>query len=108
MKISFIQPMLFRQPKLTGGRVGYTKSSSMGSGPLPSRAMAKSTFAPRNDKDFNGKYAAIVKALGAIPEDSVIDVALVEAGRPSFSAIQNYGSSTTPVLRLRRDGSRRC
>ena len=27
----------------------------------------------RNDKDFNGKYPAIVKALSAMPDETVID-----------------------------------
>lgn len=55
----------------------------------------------RNDKDFNAKYSGIVKALAAAPDETVIDgelVALDEYGRPSFSALQNYGSSQTPIL----------
>jgi bifunctional non-homologous end joining protein LigD len=55
----------------------------------------------RNDEDFNRRYPAIVKALAAMPDETVIDgeiVALDEAGRPSFNALQNYGSSRTPIL----------
>ena len=55
----------------------------------------------RNDKDFGAKYPAIVKALTAMPNETVIDgeiVALDESGRPSFNALQNYGSSGTPLL----------
>ena len=55
----------------------------------------------RNDKDFGGKYPAIVKALAAMPDETVIDgevVALDPAGRPSFNALQNYGSSATPLF----------
>jgi DNA ligase D-like protein (predicted ligase) len=55
----------------------------------------------RNDKDFNMRYPAIVKALSAMPDETVIDgeiVALDESGRPSFNALQNYGSSQTPIL----------
>jgi len=43
----------------------------------------------------------VVKALAAIPDETVIDgeiVALDERGRPSFNALQNYGSSTAPVF----------
>ena len=55
----------------------------------------------RNDKEFGGKYPAIVKALAAMPDETVIDgevVALDPAGRPSFNALQNYGSSATPLF----------
>ena len=50
----------------------------------------------RNDKDFSAKYPAITKALAAIPDETPIDeeIAAMEAGRSSFKALQNYGSST--------------
>jgi ATP-dependent DNA ligase len=50
----------------------------------------------RNDSDFTGKYSAIARALAPMLDDTVIDgeiVALDERGRPSFSALQNHGSS---------------
>jgi bifunctional non-homologous end joining protein LigD len=49
----------------------------------------------RNDKDFNGRYPAIVKGLAAMPADTVIDgevVALNGEGKPSFNLLQNYPS----------------
>lgn len=55
----------------------------------------------RNGKDFAGKYAAIVKALSSMPDETVIYselVALDEGGRPSVNTLQNYGSSKTPLL----------
>lgn len=55
----------------------------------------------RNDKDFSQNYPAIVKALVDLPDETVIDgeiVALDESGRPSFNALQNYGSATTPLV----------
>jgi len=55
----------------------------------------------RNDNDFNGRYPAVVKALGELPDETVIDgeiVAFDQAGRPSFNALQNYGSAPAPVV----------
>jgi bifunctional non-homologous end joining protein LigD len=50
----------------------------------------------RNDKGFSTKYPAIVKALAPMPDETVIDgeIVALEAGRPSFSALQNHDSST--------------
>lgn len=55
----------------------------------------------RNDNDFNGRYADVVKGLARLPNESVIDgeiVAVDAEGRPSFNILQNYGSSPAPVL----------
>lgn len=55
----------------------------------------------RNDNDFSARYPAVVKALAKLPDNTVIDgevVAFDEEGRPSFNALQNYGSSPAPVV----------
>jgi DNA ligase D-like protein (predicted ligase) len=55
----------------------------------------------RNDNDFNVRYPAVVKALAKMPNDTVIDgevVAFDQEGRPSFNALQNYGSAAAPVV----------
>jgi DNA ligase D-like protein (predicted ligase) len=55
----------------------------------------------RNDNDFNSRYPEVVKALIKLPDDTVIDgeiVAFDEEGRPSFNALQNYGSAPAPVV----------
>ena len=55
----------------------------------------------RNDNDFNGRYPAVVEALKKLPDDTVIDgevVAFDQEGRPSFNALQNYGSAPAPVV----------
>ena len=53
----------------------------------------------RNDNDFNVRYPAVVEALTRLPENTVIDgevVAFDQEGRPSFNALQNYGSALRP------------
>jgi bifunctional non-homologous end joining protein LigD len=58
----------------------------------------------RNDKDFNGKYPSLVKALASLPNDTVVDGdigALDESGRPSFSHLQKLGLVEGPDLFLR-------
>src|SRR3954466_13111294 len=55
----------------------------------------------RNDNDFSGRYPGVMKGLAKLPDETVIDgevIALDEEGKPSFNVLQNYGSSTAPVL----------
>ena len=55
----------------------------------------------RNDNDFSGRYPGVVKGLAKMPDNTVIDgevIAFDDDGRPSFNALQNYGSATAPVV----------
>jgi DNA ligase D-like protein (predicted ligase) len=55
----------------------------------------------RNDNDFSSRYAAVLRGLANLPDETVIDgeiVALDEDGRPSFNALQNSLGSETPVV----------
>ena len=55
----------------------------------------------RNDHDFNGRYAPVLRGLAALPNDTVIDgelVAFDADGRPSFGALQHAPSASTPVV----------
>src|SRR5688572_27404815 len=55
----------------------------------------------RNDNDFSARYPAVVKGLAKLPDDTVIDgevIAFDQDGRPSFNALQNYGSAPAPVV----------
>ena len=55
----------------------------------------------RNNNDFSIRYPAIVQGLAKLPDETVIDgevIALDEDGRPSFSVLQNCGSSKAPVV----------
>jgi ATP-dependent DNA ligase len=55
----------------------------------------------RNDNDFSARYPGVVKGLAKMPDNTVIDgevIAFDDDGRPSFNALQNYGSTTAPVV----------
>jgi len=55
----------------------------------------------RNDKDFSARYPAVVDGLAKLPDETVIDgkvVAFDEEGKPSFNALQNYGTAPGPVI----------
>src|ERR1700730_3664007 len=63
----------------------------------------------RDDKDLSSKYPTIVTGLADLPDETVIDgqvVALDEAGRSSFHALQNYGSTFTLNQDTMRNSSR--
>jgi len=55
----------------------------------------------RNNKNFSERYPAITKALAQLPDETVVDgevVALDDSGRPSFHALQNYGSRNAALF----------
>jgi DNA ligase D-like protein (predicted ligase) len=55
----------------------------------------------RHNNDFSSRYPAVLRGLARMPDETVIDgelVAIDDAGRPSFNALQNSIASKTPVL----------
>jgi ATP-dependent DNA ligase len=61
----------------------------------------KVSLRSRNDNDFALRYPSIAKALASLPDDTAVDgeiVALDEAGKSSFKALQNYGSSKPDLI----------
>jgi DNA ligase D-like protein (predicted ligase) len=101
-KARFIDPMLLlRNEKLPEGANWQYEVKLDGYRAIAFNSGGQVHLRSRNDKDFNQRYPAIVKALSAMPDETVIDgevVALDESGRPDFNALQNYGSSKTPIL----------
>src|SRR4030095_13604948 len=54
----------------------------------------------RNDNDFTVRYAAAVRGLEDLPDETCVDgeiVAFDQDGRPSFTLLQNYDASATPL-----------
>jgi ATP-dependent DNA ligase len=100
-KARFIEPMLLlRTEKLPEGADWLTELKLDGYRALAIKTGGRLQLRSRNDNDFNGRYSGIVKALAAMPDDTVIDaevVALDGGGRPSFNMLQNYGSAGAPL-----------
>lgn len=68
---------------------------------LAFKSSGKVHLRSRNGTDFNRRYPATVKALTAMPDETVIDgelVALDHSGRPSFNALQNSGAGPVTVV----------
>jgi DNA ligase D-like protein (predicted ligase) len=99
---SFIPPMLLvRTEKLPQGEDWLYELKLDGFRSVAFKTGGKVYLRSRNNKDFNASYPDIVKALANMPDETVIDgeiVALDETGRPSFTALQNYGSSNIPIV----------
>ena len=98
----FIEPMLLlRRDSLPTGEHWEYELKLDGYRAIAFKRKGAVQLRSRNDKDFNDRYPAVVKALSALPDDTVVDgeiVAFDEEGRPSFNALQNYGSSAGPVI----------
>src|SRR5580704_4160164 len=100
-KAAFIEPMLLlRTERLPESPDWLYELKLDGYRALAIKSGGKVYLRSRNDNDFNTRYPSMVKALAAMPEDTVIDgevVALDGDGRPSFNMLQNYGSGGAPL-----------
>jgi DNA ligase D-like protein (predicted ligase) len=101
MKAGFIEPMLLlRTDKLPEGKDWLYEIKLDGYRALAIKRGGKIHLRSRNDNDFNERYPSIVRALAAMPDETVVDgeiVALGADGRPSFNILQNYGSADAPL-----------
>jgi DNA ligase D-like protein (predicted ligase) len=102
LKAEFIEPMLLlRVDTLPEGPQWTYQLKLDGYRAVAFKAKGTVHLRSRNDNDFSRRYPAVVKGLADLPEGTVIDgevVAFDESGRPSFNALQNYGSSSAPVV----------
>lgn len=98
----FVEPMLLlKTDELPEGEAWLYELKLDGYRALALKAGGEVELRSRNDKDFGVKFGSIVSALEKLPDDMMIDgevVALDEDGRPSFTLLQNYGSSQAPLI----------
>jgi ATP-dependent DNA ligase len=100
-KATFIKPMLLsRSEELPDGAEWVRELKFDGYRAVAVKSEGRVHLRSRNDNDFSSRYPAIVRALEALPDETVIDgeiVALDGSGRPSFNALQN-GSSKANII----------
>ncbi len=101
VKAQFIEPMLLLRVDALPDDPRWAYQLKLdGYRAIAFKANGTLHFRSRNDNDFSLRYPAVVKGLANLPDETVVDgevVAFDETGRPSFTALQNYGSSSTPV-----------
>jgi DNA ligase D-like protein (predicted ligase) len=64
------------------------------------RGTGQDRLLSRNGNDFSARFPTLVKALAALPDNTMVDgeiVALDATGHPSFSVLQNYNHALTPL-----------
>ena len=101
MSVRFIEPMLLlRTDSLPAGDQWIYELKLDGYRAIAYRRGREIHLRSRNNNDFNSRYPGVVKGLAKLPDNTVIDgeiVAFDETGRPSFNALQNFGSAAGPV-----------
>ena len=101
-KAAFVEPMLLLPTSTLPEGSGWQYELKLdGYRAIAVKTNGRVQLRSRNNKDFNKKYPRVAEVLAVLPDETVIDgeiVAFDDSGRPSFNALQNYGSSNVPIL----------
>jgi ATP-dependent DNA ligase len=101
-KPHFVAPMLLlRTERLPEGSEWEYEIKLDGYRAVAFKAGGKLSLRSRNNNDFAARYPSFAKALACLPNNTAVDgeiVALDNAGKPSFNALQNYGSSKANLI----------
>ena len=97
--VGFIEPMLLlKTEKLPDDRTRWVYELKLdGYRAIAFKRRGQVHLRSRNDHDFAGRYAPVMRGLATLPDDTVVDgevVALDDSGRPSFNALQNQAASS--------------
>jgi bifunctional non-homologous end joining protein LigD len=102
VKAGFIEPMLLLKTDALPDGDGWVHELKMdGYRAIAFKSGGRLQLRSRNDNDFSRRYPGVLKGLANLPDETVIDgevVAFDADGRPSFNALQNYGSAAEPVV----------
>jgi ATP-dependent DNA ligase len=83
-KPEFMQPMLLlRTERLPEGPDWLYELKLDGYRALAIKTGGKVRLRSRNDNDFNARYPGLVEALGAMPDETVLDGEVARGGRHS-------------------------
>src|SRR5438046_10187066 len=96
LKAAFIEPMLLlRKEKLPEGKEWLYEIKLDGYRAIAVKSGSRLQLRSRNNNDFAVRYAAVLKGLASLPDETVVDgeVVALDSGKLSFNTLQTYGSS---------------
>src|SRR5260221_1612887 len=100
-KAEFIEPMeCALVPKLPDGSDWTFEIKLDGYRVIGVKSSRETILYSRNHKNFNKRFPQIAKALGDLPDDTVIDgevVALDESGRPVFHSLSHFTDEASRI-----------